>query len=587
VRGPSVWLVLLPLFMLVGCGSAQAAGSHRVFLPSLGRDATVTPTPSPTPRPPALVGQVLSGLGTSHRSLRGVVTGHQQTDALAGSTETLRAHGVFLVVFMDVMNPGLRSDYVGDSYSSDLWVEDAARHRFDLAPLPYQIAAREAHGRLGVNDPVQPGFTVPMVFVFDVLPDSTDLRIGQWSTEPVPPPDTPLPTATPTATATATRTSTPTVTPTATPTLPPTTPIAAQAGMAIAYRAGPGHDGGVPGTTVIPPLTRLWSVDLGGNVSYPLIAGGRVFATSPLGGGRQGSRLHALDARTGQPVWGPITVEGTYYHAYAAYDAGRLFVVNHDGLVRAFRAEGGTALWSQHLGFGWFGNPPIASDGVLYVNGRELVALDQTTGRVIWRRGFSTSYPSLASPSLSPEGVALSNSCQLALVDRLTGQPRWTSPAGGCVEGTSGRAVAYRSNRFVRLEQGGGVFDARTGDRLHAVAAEQPPAVSDQAVFAVNGRTLTATALETGDLLWNHVASEALTAGPIVVGPWVYVATASGGLLAIEGTSGRVGWTGSVGRAVPAPTEFSQGETLLADMNAGEGLLVVPAGQTLTAYRGG
>src|SRR5205807_1436882 len=96
--------------------------------------------------------------------------------------------------------------------------------------------------------------------------------------------------------------------------LPGTAPLRATAAGsddAVSYRIDPAHSGAQPGDTLAPPLIQRWSVDLGGNVSYPLIAGGRIFVTAA--DANYGSRLYALDPGTGATLWGPVELGGTYW----------------------------------------------------------------------------------------------------------------------------------------------------------------------------------------------------------------------------------------------------------------------------------
>ena len=46
----------------------------------------------------------------------------------------------------------------------------------------------------------------------------------------------------------------------------------------MAYQIDATHSG-AQYDSVTPPLTQRWSRDLGGQISYPLIAGGRIFVT--------------------------------------------------------------------------------------------------------------------------------------------------------------------------------------------------------------------------------------------------------------------------------------------------------------------
>ena len=90
---------------------------------------------------------------------------------------------------------------------------------------------------------------------------------------------------------------------------------------AVTYQIGVSHDGYSGDSTLAPPLTARWSRDLPGEISYPLIA------------------------------------------------AGKVFVINVDGLLRAFDANTGALAWSTQLSQYLFSSPPTAQGGVVYVGG--------------------------------------------------------------------------------------------------------------------------------------------------------------------------------------------------------------------------
>src|SRR5207249_8647128 len=134
------------------------------------------------------------------------------------------------------------------------------------------------------------------------------------------------------------------------------------------------------------PLKKKWSRQLGGAVSYPLIADGRVFVTvAGNGAGGYGSRLYALDQSTGATVWGPIAISGTYYFSATAYGGGRIYVINFDGLLFAYDAVTGVFDWSTKLpGYG-FTAAPTAYKGHVYVGGAgTLYAVAESSGAVRW-----------------------------------------------------------------------------------------------------------------------------------------------------------------------------------------------------------
>src|SRR6185436_4685270 len=103
------------------------------------------------------------------------------------------------------------------------------------------------------------------------------------------------------------------------------------ASRAVAYQINTAHTGEQPDDTPRLPLVRRWSHDFAaGGVSYPLVADGRVFVTVG-NSGSYGSSLFALDLATGNVIWGPVSLGGTYFWSNAAYENGRILTVNFDG----------------------------------------------------------------------------------------------------------------------------------------------------------------------------------------------------------------------------------------------------------------
>ena len=150
---------------------------------------------------------------------------------------------------------------------------------------------------------------------------------------------------------------------------PPVTVRADSADQATTYLMDSARTGGQPGDALAPPLTRRWSVDLGQEPSYPVIAGGRVYVVvrdgpppgTPYGAQQTNSSLYALDLATGNVLWGPVVISNDGYAASLAYDTaagvGRVFTVGEEyldsssisviGAVRAFDPLTGTELWKQ------------------------------------------------------------------------------------------------------------------------------------------------------------------------------------------------------------------------------------------------
>jgi len=72
-----------------------------------------------------------------------------------------------------------------------------------------------------------------------------------------------------------------------------------------------------------------------------------------------------------------------------------------------------------------------------------------------------------------------------------------------------------------------------------------------------------------------------LITAPIVVNNFVFVGSSSGNLYAVDAATGALQWTKNLGAPIPGQAFGGFGTT---GLNAGDGLLVVPAGNTVTAY---
>ncbi|MGN6680786.1 MAG: outer membrane protein assembly factor BamB family protein, partial [Streptosporangiaceae bacterium] len=162
-----------------------------------------------------------------------------------------------------------------------------------------------------------------------------------------------------------------------------------QAGsFATAYQVDARHDGNQTGSPLhANGLTRKWSRTLGGSsdtdVSYPIIAGGRIFVTVPNPVGT-GDKLYALTASTGATEWS-VGLQSSEL----AYDGQRLFNLDFDGVLTELVASTGRQVWSGQIpGQFSFSAPPTAYDGVVYVSGSgeagTVYAISEADARLRW-----------------------------------------------------------------------------------------------------------------------------------------------------------------------------------------------------------
>lgn len=382
-----------------------------------------------------------------------------------------------------------------------------------------------------------------------------------------------------------------------------TSSVATFGSQAVAYQIDPAHTGSQPdGPT--PPLKQRWSRDLGNSlstISYPLIAEGKVFVLVD-NGEDFGTNLYALDAATGATVWGPIQDKfASFSFAGLAYDAGRVFVLNFDGFLRAFNAASGAMIWETFLAGEYpdhrvlweFTSPPTAVGGTVYVTGAgfgaEVLAISQQDGSLKWFTAVNSGQHSSPAVSASAVYVSFAGAASTAL-SPATGQLLWqfrTAAGGG------GRTPVLFNNRlYVRdlVFRGHKVLDALTGTQIaavdeNAVGPDPPtPAFSGSiGYFPDNLNGLKARNPATLATLWTFTGDGPINTAPIVVNGYVYVASFNGTLYALNAQTGTNVWSTNLGANLLQPDENNA--EMLTGFAAADGMLVTPAGNRLIAFQ--
>ncbi|MFI0898334.1 PQQ-binding-like beta-propeller repeat protein [Streptomyces sp. NPDC020983] len=372
------------------------------------------------------------------------------------------------------------------------------------------------------------------------------------------------------------------------------TPAGAQSAQTAAsttYQINARHNGSlVDAALPAPPLNQKWSRDLGGDVSYPIVAGGRVFATSGSPSGN-GTFLHALDAKTGEDLWAPVDLGGTYRWSALAYGGGRLYAQNPDGVLTAFDPATGARDWSVALpGQYSFTSPPTFSGGVVYTGGAgtggTLYAVDAATGALRWSQPVENGDDS--SPAVTAAGVYVSYACEQAYAfDPASGAPIWHHETG--CEGGGGRTpVAADGGLWIRDDAGMAPSVLNTADgsvrgTYPARSWTPAPAIDGHEGYFVDSGVLQERYTPTLATRWTFAGDNQISTAPIVVNGYVFVGSRTGQLWALNGATGEPVWSTDVGAPVEAPDEHNVSQPLTG-LGAGGGLVVVPATNLLVAY---
>lgn len=372
--------------------------------------------------------------------------------------------------------------------------------------------------------------------------------------------------------------------------LPPQTQQPAPLRASVTFQGDHAHTGylTVGGSGPSLPFTGKWSVNLGGMVSYPLVANGRVFVT--VAGAPAGqSGLYALDVGTGAVAWGPV---GSSTHPWLApaYDHGKLFVVDYGALLRSFDAATGSAGWSLQLPVNMAMSAPVVRNGILYVAaGDSLFAVDAQTGKLLWNYHEAGRY---GSPAVTGDGVFLAG-YKLRQLDPWSGGVKWTA-ASTCSIGLGFSPVVAQGRVFSRgakpsSDCNGGpaslsaIVDAANGAVLGQFDASVIPAVANGRAFYGEGSKLTAVDVATGNTLWSFTGGGQVA--PLVIDNLVVTGLTrytSGTIYVLDAATGAQLWSDTVPDGLERPMEYSGA---FSGFGAGDGYLLVPAGRTLTGWK--
>jgi outer membrane protein assembly factor BamB len=372
---------------------------------------------------------------------------------------------------------------------------------------------------------------------------------------------------------------------------------------AVADHIDPAHTGS-QSDGLTPPLVQRWSRELGNSmstISYPLIVEGKVFVLVD-NGTVNGTNLYALDQATGATVWGPFEDNfGSFSFAGLAYDAGRVFVLNYDGFLRAFDASSGAMVWQSYLGGEYpdhrklwqFLTPPTAVNGTVYVSGAglgtEVLAVSQQDGTLKWFSNVTGGQHSSPAVSASAVYVSYSAAATTAL-SPTTGQLLWQFRNAGSFEGRS--PVLFNNRLYVRdlVFRGTKVLDASTGALLASVdegtIGGEPPSpafAGSMGYFSDTSRGLKARNATTLADIWTFNGDSPINTAPIVDNGFVYVASFNGTLYALNAQTGAKVWSTNLGANFLQPDESNA--EMLTGFAAANGILVVSAGNRLIAFQ--
>lgn len=368
------------------------------------------------------------------------------------------------------------------------------------------------------------------------------------------------------------------------------TPAQVSSDQARMYQINATHTGSIASAGLTPPLKQKWSRSFGQNMSFPLIADGRVFVTVRYASS-YGTQLYALDKVTGATLWS-FPLGGNYFWSSLCYENGRVFAISGSGLLRAFDPATGSVIWSRQLSGTTFSSAPSVFEGVIYTSngGGQVYAVSADTGVILWIAQVINGDNS--SPAVTTEGLYVTYAGpNYYKLNRNTGAQIWRY--NPCCSGGGGKTpVLYNGRLYAREYNPDYILDSLTGGVTGSFISKSAPVFWNNTAVYMNGPkyfgsygVLEARDVNTNMLLWTFGGDGQLQSGMLVVNDFVYVGSNSGKLYAVDAATGAQAWTTTVGTSIPYIDEQNLSQPLTG-FAAGEGILVIPTTTTLVAYEG-
>lgn len=141
---------------------------------------------------------------------------------------------------------------------------------------------------------------------------------------------------------------------------------------------------------------QLWKLKTGAGYSSVAVSNGRVYA---MGNMDKTDFIYCLNADTGAEIWKhsyPCAAEGEGYPGPAStptVDGRHVYTLSREGHFLCLDASSGDVIWSKHIvdDYGavtpqWaFASSPMILDNMVIVDGGMAIALDKSTGDLIWK----------------------------------------------------------------------------------------------------------------------------------------------------------------------------------------------------------
>lgn len=184
---------------------------------------------------------------------------------------------------------------------------------------------------------------------------------------------------------------------------------------------------------------QLWKTEVGLGYSSVAVVGGRVYT---MGNTNEKDTIFCLQAKTGKVLWKhtyPCPPGKDYFgtRATPTVHAGKVYTLSREGQAYCLSAKTGKVVWFRNLkadlglelpGWGFASSALILNHMVIFNLGENGVALDRTSGEIIWssepaKAGYAEAVPFLMHDT---QAVAVFSAKKLYGVNAANGEILWS-----------------------------------------------------------------------------------------------------------------------------------------------------------------
>lgn len=282
-------------------------------------------------------------------------------------------------------------------------------------------------------------------------------------------------------------------------------------------------------------LRQLWKTNVGIGTSSIVVSGNHAFT---MGNSNNKDGVHCFDVATGREVWKyeyPLAVDARMFEGGTAstptVDGNRVYTVSHQGDLFCLDATTGKKIWYKHYQqdfkgrrpqWGFAGSPLV--EGKLLIldvgaKGASTVALDKTTGQVVWKSGDDDAgYASPISANIGGQPtIIMFKASHFVGLDPSNGRERWRQTWKTSYDVNAATPLVIGNRIFVSsgYGHGCGLFEV-TGSGVverwqnkNLAAHVSSPVIWQGLIFGTSGDAspkspLVCLDLETGKVKWQE-----------------------------------------------------------------------------------